>query len=37
MGKDLLIACAVGDIKWVKLCIANGADPLLVNSEVNHV
>ena len=34
MGKHLLIACAVGDLQWLQLCVEKGADPTFVNNEV---
>ena len=34
MGKHLLIACAVGDLQWLQLCVNKGADPTFVNNEV---
>ncbi|XP_063679393.1 synphilin-1-like [Bolinopsis microptera] len=33
MGKHLLIACAVGDLQWLQLCVEKGADPTFVNNE----
>ena len=34
MGKDLIIASAVGDLQWIRLCIDKGASPTYINEEV---
>ena len=35
MGKDLIIASAVGDMQWIRLCIEKGASPTFINDEVS--
>ena len=37
MGKHMLIACAVGDLQWLKLCVDKGGDPTFINHEVRKL
>ena len=35
VSRDLIIACAVGDLDWVRLCVAKGAAPGSRNEQVH--